>query len=175
MNRSGSFRYTVNEGDYQNSKDQIDNSLGGVLSLSVNFAFAKIMLWIICKPTILVKGCVRGRWSWGVSLHHPFEAGLLSSCVLHPSHHRTELQSWQVTTRGKSWQSGKKTQTFMSTLQSTDVQYNTDFGWAGKYISSLSLCSVSLGLHQVLKTRSRLKWRTVVLATMITKVIEMGI
>lgn len=103
-----------------------------------------------------MKGRVRGRWSWGVSLHHPFKAGLLSSCVLHSSHHGTELQSWQVTAGGKPWQAKK--QTLMRTLHFINVQFNTAFGWAGKCI----LILLRLGAVQ--------KWRTVVIATMTTKV-----
>lgn len=51
--------------------------------------------------TIFVKGRVRGRWSWGVTLHHPFKAGLLSPRVLHPSHHGAELQPRQVPAGGE--------------------------------------------------------------------------
>lgn len=55
------------------------------------------------KPTIFMKGGGgRGR-SWGLSFHHPFEAGLLSSSVFHSSHHGAEIQSWQVSTGGKTW------------------------------------------------------------------------
>lgn len=58
----------------------------------------KIRWQTICWPTILEKCWLRGRWSWGMSLHHPFEAWLLSSDVLHPPGHGTaKFQSWQVT------------------------------------------------------------------------------
>lgn len=100
-----SFKYIVKEGDPNSSQEWIYERLKCVFAHNRNVAFARFLLQITCLPTILVEDCVGGRWSGGVSLHHPFEAGLLSSCILHPSHfshHGTELHCGQVTTRGKS-------------------------------------------------------------------------